>query len=508
MIGFQFATLLCLGALVLPAQELRDYERKVTEFTLGNGLHFILLERHQVPVVSFHTYVNAGSAQDPAGRTGVAHMLEHLAFKGTDTIGTKNWPAEKKALEDLDAAYDRMEQERNKGLRANPGRLAALEADLAMTNTNAHDQIDPNEFMRALQENGGVGVTCHATPDAIETSYSLPSNRIELWFLMESQRLAHPVFRDFYAERDKARAEISNSVETRSVAKLQQTLLAGAFEASPYRHPVLGWPSDVANLRRTDAKAFFDTYFVPGNIVIAIVGDVDPASAQRLAERYFGPMPAKPLPSPIHTEEPAQYGPKSVTVWASNGTPLLMVGYKRPRENQRDDVALDLVRMILGDGKTSWMYKELVEEKGIAQGTEAIASFPSALYSNLFLLSVMPAADHTLEENQKALDDLLTRFKSKPVDEETLTRAKNVIRSRIARLLGSNQQLAALLPAYYVIYGDWRRMFSAAGEYNRLTAQDLQQVALQYFVPSGRTVAYMAPAPRTATPASLPGGPQ
>ena len=154
------------------------------------------------------------------------------------------------------------------------------------------------------------------------------------------------------------------------------------------------------------------------------------------------------------------------------------------------------------------MYKELVEEKGIAQGTEAVASFPSALYSNLFLLSVIPAADHTVEENQKALDDLLTRFKSKPVDEETLTRAKNVIRSRIARLLGSNQQLAALLPAYYVIYGDWRRMFAAAGEYNRLTAADLQQVALQYFVPSGRTVACMAPAPRTALPASLSGGPQ
>jgi len=504
--GLRFGTLLCLGALLLPAQELRDYERKVTEFTLANGLHFILLERRQVPVVSFHTYVNAGSAQDPAGQTGLAHMMERLAFTGTETVGTKNWPAEKKALEELDAAYDQMEQERNKGSRSNPGKLATLQADAAAVVKRCRDLMEPNEYRRAFQENGGVGVSSKATPDAIETSYSLPSNRIELWFLLESQRLIHPVFRNFYEEREGARADIANTVETKSLAKLPQTLLANAFEALPYRNPMLGWPSDVTSLRRSDAKAFFDTYFVPGNMVISIVGDVDPANAQRLAERYFGPMPAKPLPPPIHTEEPPQFGPKTVVLRVPNATPFLMMGYKRPGESHRDDVALDVIGMILGDSRTGWMYKELVELKGIAQGTEVLPSFPSSRYSNLFVLSVLAAGNHTVEENQKAVEDLLARLKSKPVDEKTLVRVKNVIRARIARRLGSNEQLAAVLPAYYVNYGDWRAVFSAASEYNRVTAEDVQQVALRYFVPAGRTVAYFAPMPEPGSPASRPGG--
>jgi predicted Zn-dependent peptidase len=506
VIGLRFGTLLCLGALFLPAQELREYESKVTEFTLSNGLHFILLERHQVPVVSFRTYVNAGSAQDPAGQTGLAHMLERLAFKGTESVGTGNWAAEKKALEDLEAAYDRLEQERNQGLRANPSKIALLEADVGAASAAALKEQNPGEFARAIQENGGVGVSCHATPDSIETSYDLPSNRIELWFLLESQRLAHPVFRDFYTERQLARAEIRNTVESRALPKLQQALLATAFAAIPYRNPVLGWPSDVANLRPSGAKAFFDTYYVPGNIVIAIVGDVDPANARRLADRYFGAIPAKPLPPLMHTAEPPM-GPKSVALWADT-QPLLLIGYQRPGDTSRDDAAFDLIRMILADGRTGWMYNDLVEEKRIAQGVEAIATFPSGRYVNLFVLTVIPARDHTLEENRKALDDLLARFESKPVDAGTLARVKNMVRGRIARRLGSNQQLAALLPSYYVTYGDWRKLFTVANDFDHLTAEELQRVAVQYFIPANRTIAYITNVAQPVTLPSGPGGPQ
>jgi predicted Zn-dependent peptidase len=504
VIRLRYGTLLCLGALLLPAQELQNYEGKVTEFTLANGLHFILLERRQVPVVSFSTYVNAGSAEDPAGQSGMAHLMERLAFSGSDTIGTRNWTAEKKALDDVDAAYDRLAQESNKGARSDAGRIAAIQADASLARAAARGQRNPNEFLHAFQENGAVDVSCHATPDAIETSYSLPSNRIELWFLLESQRLSHPVFRNFYTERENTWNDMANTVESNPADKLRQTLLATAFEALPYRHPLLGWPSDIVNLRRADAQAFFDTYFVPANMVIAIVGDVDPGNVRLLAERYFGPIPAKPLPPLMHTEEPQQYGPKSAAIW-TGGQSLLMIAYKRPGETQRDDAALDAIRTILGEGRTGWIYKDLVEEKRIAQGTEIMASFPASRYVNLFVFSVVPAAGHTVEENRKALDDLLVRFQSKPVDAETLARAKNVNRGHILRVLGSNQELAALLPFYSVNYGDWRRLFTAASQVNRLTAEDLQRVALQYFVPGNRTEAYMMPMPQGAA-ASSPGG--
>jgi len=508
VIGLRFGTLFCLGALLLPAQDLQDYERKVTEFTLTNGLHFILLERHQVPVVSFHTFVNAVSTQDPAGQTGLAQIFTRLAFKGTENVGTRNWPEEKKALDDLDSLYDRMEQETSKGFRANQGKIATLQAEAAIASNSVDRLQNPDEFMRAFQENGGVGVACRATPDSVETSYSLPSNRIELWFLLESQRLAHPVFRDFYKERENMLADIKSNVESRPQAILLQNLLATAFETLPYRNPLLGWPSDVVNLKKADAKAFFDTYFVPGNIVISIVGDVDPANAQRLAERYFGSLPQKPLPPLLHTQEPAQEGPKTVGLWGSNVEPLLAIAYKRPAETHRDDLALDTVRMILGDGRTGWMYKDLVEEKRIAQDAEAVSSYPSGRYTSLFTFLVMPANDHTVEENRQALDDLVTRFQSKPVDVETLVRVKNVIRGRVARMLGSNQKLAALLPAYYVIYGDWRRLFTDITSYNQLTAEDLQRVALQYFTPANRTVGYISNGPQQGISATGVGGPQ
>ena len=507
MIGLRFGTLLCLGALLLPAQELRDYERKVTEFTLANGLHFILLERHQVPVISFHTYVNAGSAQDPAGRTGLASLLARLAFDGTETIGTKNWPAEKKALEDIDAAYDRMEEERSKGSRASEGALVTLQANVSAAMSLAFSLQNPDEFARAIQENGGVGVNCHATPDSIETSYSLPSNRMELWFVLESQRLAHPVFRDFFRERQKMSSDISNTVESRAAPRLRQSLLATAFDQMPYRNPPLGWPGDAATLKPADARAFLDAYGGPGNTVVAIVGDVDPANAQHLAERYFGPIPARPRPPAMHTQELPQLGPKTVVLWG-DAQPLLMIGYKRPPETYRDDAALDVISLILGDSRSGWMRQELVEEKQIAQSAEAAASVPSGRLMNLFLLTVTPARDHTVEENLRAVDGLVARLQSKPIDADTLARVKNVLRGRVYRLLGSNQQLAALLPEYYASYGNWRKLLTVAAEYQRLTAEELQRVAMQYLIPASRTVAYMTSPPQPGSAASNSGGQQ
>jgi predicted Zn-dependent peptidase len=488
--GLRFGTFLCLGTLFLPAQELADYERRVTEFTLSNGLHFILLERHQIPVVSFHTLVNVGSVQDPSGETGLAHIFEHLAFKGTESVGTRNWAAERKALQDLDEAYDRLDAERNKGIRANSGRMASLDTDVRLAANIAASLEDSGEFLRVFQENGAVGMASHTSPDATGTSYSLPSNRIELWFLMESQRLAHPVLRDFYAERELQVAESSSGVDSKAQPKLQQALLATAFAAHPYRNPALGWPSDISNLRRASAQAFYDTYYVPGNMVIGIVGDVDPANARRMAERYFGVLPAKPLPPLVHTVEPPLAGPKSVTLLA-NSQPLLMIGYRRPDQTSHDDAAFDVIRTILADGRTSLLYKELVEEKKVAQAVDVTATFPAGRYSNLFVFTLAPTNNRSLEDGQMALDNLLSRFQSGLVDAQALARARNILRARITRVLASNRQLASLLPLYYTDYGDWRKLFTSIGDIERVTAQDVLRVAAQYLTPANRTVAYI-----------------
>src|SRR6185503_16372565 len=183
---------------LLAAQSLQDFEKKVTEFTLGNGLKFLVIERHEAPVVSFHTYVNAGAVDDPTGRTGLAHMFEHMAFKGTPTIGSKNWLAEKKALDAIEQVYDRLDAERNRGFRADAKKITALENELKAAIEKADSYVVSNEYDRIVESNGGVGLNAGTAEDQTTYFYSFPANRIELWFLLESERFLRPVFREFY----------------------------------------------------------------------------------------------------------------------------------------------------------------------------------------------------------------------------------------------------------------------------------------------------------------------
>ena len=501
MRGLRICPVLLLAGVCLPAQDLKVFEKTVTEFTLANGLHFIVAERHEAPVVSFRTYVNAGSVDDPSGETGIAHMFEHMAFKGTETIGTRNWPAEKKAMDEVEDVYNQLDAERNKGPRANQSAISSLQIQLKMAIDRAQAYVEENQYARIIEENGGVGLNASTGLDATEYFYSLPSNRIELWFLLESQRFLHPVFREFYKERDVVTEENRMRVESNPQGKLLQEFRAAAFEAHPYRNPPGGWPSDVADLRVKDALAFFDEYYAPANITIAIVGDVDPAEARRLADRYFSALPARPLPPLIHTQEPPQAGPKTALV-ESTTQPLLVFGYKRPDQYDKDDPVFDVVAMILSGGRTSWMYKDLVQQKQIALAAEAVATYPAGCYANLFVFFVAPSRGHGVEENQKALDDLLDRFKAEKVDAQTLARVKAQARVSVLRRLDSNQELAELLPNFYANFGDWRKLFTTIEDYQKVTAEDVQRVARKYFVVQNRTTAFTStpvkPAPRPA----------
>ncbi|MBZ5584154.1 MAG: insulinase family protein [Acidobacteriia bacterium] len=492
--------LLLLACAGLTAQNLKDFEKRVTEFTLPNGMHFIVAERHEAPVVSFRTYVNAGSVDDPSGQTGLAHMFEHMAFKGTETIGTTDWPAEKKAMDEVERTYDQLDAERNKGPRADRNRIATLETELTMAIDRAQAYVRENQYARIIEENGGVGLNASTGYDATEYFYSLPSNRIELWFLMESQRFLHPVFREFYKERDVVMEENRMRVESSPQGKLVQEFTATAFEAHPYRNAPGGWPSDIADLRRSEAQAFFEKYYVPANLTEAIVGDVEPAEARRLAERYFAPLPARPLPPLVHTQEPPQPGPKTALV-DSPAQPLLIFGYKRPDQYDKDDPVFDILSMILSGGRTSWMYRELVQDKRIALAAQTVPTYPAGRYPNLFLFFAAPSQGHTVEENQAALDDLLARFKAQKVDAQSLARVKAEARVAVLRRLDSNSELAALLPAYYAGYGDWRKLFTTLDEYQKVTADDVQRVARQYFVTQNRTVSYNVQPPGARPPA-------
>src|SRR5579859_3977559 len=486
--------------LLATAQDLKEFEKHVTEFTLANGLHFIVLERHQAPVVSFHTFINAGSVDDPEGKTGLAHMFEHMAFKGTETIGTRNWPEEKKALEAIETAYDRLEQEKRKGPRADPKVIQALQAEVKAAIDKADSYVVPNLYPTIIEENGGVGLNASTSLDSTEYFYNLPANRVELWFLLESQRFLHPVFREFYKERDVVMEERRMRVESDPQGKLMETMLASAFEAHPYRLMPGGWASDIQSLRVRDAEQFYKTYYVPSNITIGVVGDVDPKQTRALAERYFGRLQPGPLPPLVHTVEPRQEGPRLTQV-ESPAQPFALVVYKRPDQYDKDDPVFDVISGILAGGRTGIIYKEMVRDKQISLAAGAEADFPGSKYPNLFMFYVFPALGHNIQDNEKMLGEVIERFKKETVDAASLARVKTKTRATLIHQLDSNAGLAQLLTSYYVNYGDWRKLFTSIDDINKVTASDVQRVAQQYFVTNARTTAFDFQPAQAAEPA-------
>ena len=325
--------------------------------------------------------------------------------------------------------------------------------------------------------------------------YSFPANRVELWFYLESARFLHPVMREFYKERSVVREERRMRTESDPQEKLVEQMLAMAIEAHPYRIPGVGWASDIENLRVEDAQKFFERYYVPANITIAIVGDVNPTRVKSLADEYFSRLPKRPLPPPVTTIEPKQEGPRKVEV-ESPAQPIELIAYHRPDQYDKDDPVFDVIASVLSGGRTSIMYRDMVRDKRLALAAGAEDSFPAGKYPNLFFFYLIPALGHTAAENEKELDTILANFVKEKVDNTTLERVKTRTRAALIRQLDNNGGLAQLLATYYANYGDWRKLFTSIEEIDKVTAEDVQRVAKQYFTPMNRTIAVtFQPAP-------------
>ncbi len=285
------------------AQDLAQAEKKVTVHKLANGWTFIIYERPLAPVFSFSTYVDAGSAQEVPGITGLAHMFEHMAFKGTPNIGTTDYEAEKAALAKIDAAYAALDAERRRS-GADPEKVKALEKSWRDLQEQADKYIVKNEFGEIVDRAGGVGLNAGTGSDSTVYFYSMPSNKTELWAYLESERFMHPVFREFYKERDVVKEERRLRTESSPTGRLQEQFTAAAFIAHPYHQPVVGYMSDLDSFSREDAERFFRTYYVPANIVTAVVGDVKATELIPILEKYFGRIPKGDPPPKLRTVEP------------------------------------------------------------------------------------------------------------------------------------------------------------------------------------------------------------
>lgn len=484
------ATVIVVLAMPNPgwSQDLETFEKTVTEFTLDNGLNFIVVENHESPVVSLLTYADVGSVDEVKGITGLAHVFEHMAFKGTTTIGARDLMAEYAAMEKVDELYSELRSERHKGHEADPDRITKLESDFEAAKTTARNFSVSNEMDEAIDRAGGTGLNATTGVDATRYFYSLPSNKIELFFALESSRFLDPVLREFYIERDVVMEERRMRIESRPIGRLIEEMLSTAYKAHPYGEPTVGHMSDLKSMTRTEAIEFFKRYYGPNNLTILISGDADPGRVKALAHKYFDRLPANPPKEPVETIEPQQFAERRI-VMQDESQPVFLMGYHKVDIKHEDNLVFNVMADILGSGRTSRLFKTLVKEQKVAVNASSFTDFPGSKYPNMIMFFAIPSKGHTAADCEKNINEEIERIQHQKVSDKELARAKVRARVNLVRGLESNMGLALQMAHFRVLTGDWRNLFHSIDLIDKVTAEDIQRVANQYLVPRNRTVA-------------------
>ena len=462
---------------------------RISEFTLENGMKFIVMERHQAPVISFMTYVKAGGADEEDGKTGAAHYLEHLAFKGTPRIGTTDYEAEQVWLDTLDTLFEQMKQAEIDG---DADALNALKTQFEEAKQQASQYALQNQYSQIVDQAGGVGLNATTSADETRYFYSFPSNKLELWMSLESERFLEPVFREFFEEKDVILEERRMRIDNSPVGMMVEQFLATAFQVHPYRRPIIGYEADLKAMSRQDVRDFFDAHYTPDHIICAVVGDVDPQRVQDLAERYFGRYVARPNGVTPVVDEPAQTEAREITLTLPT-QPWYFEGYHVPSVQDENHLAYQMLGSILVGGRTSRLYKSLVEDQQIALSVQNLSDFPGDRFPNLMVLYALTAPNHTIDEIAEAIATELERIATEPVEQRELDRVKTQWRASLLRTLDSNRGMASLLPNFEAKTGSWRNLFEDLRAIDSLTPNDILTVAQSTFRPENRTVGKLLP---------------
>ncbi|MFZ5876497.1 MAG: M16 family metallopeptidase [Nitrospirota bacterium] len=471
----------------------------VVDRTLENGLRVLIVKRSAVPTVSYNLSVRVGSVDEPGGQSGLAHLFEHMAFKGTETIGTSDFARERPLLEEVDRLEAELRRARRSSGGGDGGREAEVRRRFEDAQARARSLVVPNEYGALYDRHGAVGFNASTGADLTRYTVSLPANRLPLWIALESDRFSRPVFREFYTERDVVLEERRMRVDNNPVGKLYEALFSAAFTAHPYRVPTIGWSSEVAALSAPDAREFFAGHYGPGNAVIAIVGDVDVEDAFDRVADAFGAIPARPAPVSGATREPPQTGERRIEV-EYDAQPQLLVAYHRPGIDDPDDPVFDVIESLLSSGRRSRLYTELVSTRQVAVAASASASGPGIRYPTLFVFDAVPRAPHTLDDVESALLEQIERLQREPVSERELQRVVNRLDADLVRSLQSNAGLASQLAYFQSVTGDWRYVLRIRDRVAAVTPKDIQRVAATWFVKSNRTVARLVRPSRAEAP--------
>ena len=487
-----------MAILVLPgaagAQQVDAIEHR-----LDNGLTLLLVPRPGDPNVAAGWVAKVGSVYERPGITGVAHLFEHMMFKGTQTIGTRDIEQDLQIIEQLDdlrveiqAAEVELDRRYQLGEIDDPVDPAArsprhreLLDDFEALLARQSDLLIKEDFSRIYTAEGASGMNAGTSYDFTIYFINVPANKLELWFWMESDRLANPVFREFYAERSVVYEERRLRTDSTPIGKFQEQFEAMFWQSSPYGWPVVGWPSDLEGITRDEALGFFDTYYAPNNLAAALVGDFDPDEAIALAERYFGRLtPGARPPLQPRTREMPQLAEKRMVAYADTN-PQVVIRYHSVRDGHVDEPALVVLGQLLS-GRTGRLYRSLVEEQQVA--TRASGGQGGFQFEGMFELRGTARQGRRPEEVEEAIYAELERLQTEPVGERELQKVKNQNAADTFRGLRSNFGLMMQLLIREGNRG-WEHINTDPALYEAVTAADVMRVVNTYFKPETRAVA-------------------
>ena len=452
----------------------------VKRMTLSNGLRVLYYPRKDAPVFAGQLWVKVGGVNEVPGFTGAAHLLEHMAFKGTDKIGTKDHKKEQKLLDEVEQIMDIPEGARSEKQNA---RLKSIYKELEEISV-------PNEFSRIYQEQGAVGLNAGTSKDTTSYYVQLPSSAFELWCWMESERLINPVFREFYKERDVVREERRMRTDDSPGGTLYEALLSSAYMIHPYRYPVIGWADDVKSLRTEVTKDIHRTYYVPDNMVLTIVGDLDESTIGDTLERYFGRFPASAVPRPkVELAELPQRGSRDFELYL-NAEPSFAMVYHKPVYPNPDDIYFSVLHTLLAGTRNSVLYREFVLKRQLATeiGTDEA---PGELFPSLFVLEATPKTGVDSRKLRDEIQQELDRLGKVGFSEKEVAFAKKRVRTQFLSALDSNSAMAGILGRSELLYGDWESTIKMYDLMLAVTNDDLKRLINTYLKKENRTTGFI-----------------
>jgi predicted Zn-dependent peptidase len=470
----------------------------VQEVILDNGMKVLLVVRRGSPNIAAGWVAKVGSVNEHSGVTGISHLFEHMMFKGTQTIGTKNIEEDLKLNLELDRVKAELRKEEQaiaarlrlgeitdvKDPKVRTPRHQELLAEFDRLNARQRDLLVKAEFDKIYTSSGASGMNAGTSEDFTIYFVNVPANKLELWFWMESDRLLNPVFREFYAEREVVAEERRMRLDSTPTGRYDVQFNAMFWKSSPYGWPVVGWPSDLDAITRQDASEYFGKYYAPNNLTACLVGDFDAEQATALARKYFGRLQrGASEPDPVRTVEEPQYGEQRMVAEADTN-PTVRVRYHTVADGHKDEPAFLTLQALL-NGRTGRLYKSLILEQQVAN--TAFASHSGLKYEGYFEFRGVAKPGKTPEQVEQAIYKEIEKLKTGLVPDRELQKVKNEQTASNFRRLQSGFSLMEQLLTYDA-YRGWRSINNDPPLLQAVTAADIQRIAVKYFGPTNSSV--------------------